>query len=213
MLHGVVLANVCHLLSVLVLYQLALAVVPASNRRNKIYALIAACVHIFAPAGICLVAPYTEAPFSFLNFLGHLLYVYSWCRTEACQHGIVQDLALVGAGLCFGIAATVRGNGLLSGILFFVDLVLWLGVRFEEVFNVRVVNLGTLPLSTQAHMKGIGGRRIPATIFAGLILAIGFATPQYLAWAEYCASNVLVDRPWCHKIPPSIYSWVQSHYW
>lgn len=201
------------MLSVLILYQLGLAVVHDSKKRKPNFAFIAAALHIIAPAGIFLVAPYTEAPFSLLNFLGHLLYVYSWSNAEAREYGLAHDLALITSGLCFGLSATVRGNGLLSGILPFIDVVVWFGAKVERAFHVRVLNLGRLSPGLQAHIKAIGSRRIPATIIAGLFAALGFATPQYLAFQDFCAPGLKEKRPWCQKLPPSIYSWVQNHYW
>jgi phosphatidylinositol glycan class V len=210
-IHGVIVANVSHLLSVLILYQLVLAVLHNSRLEKPKYAFITSVLQVFAPAGVFLLAPYTEAPFSFLNFLGQLLYVYSWIVGPQ-EYGLSHDVALVASGVLFGVAATVRGNGLLSGLLFFVDAVIWFGSKVEKTLGVRILNLGGLSRIVQAEMRTIDVRRIPATIIAGVCVGIGFATPQYLAYREFCTSD-LESRPWCSKFPPSIYSFVQEHYW
>ncbi len=195
------------------LYQLVLALPLRYTASKTSLAFIAAALHITAPAGIFLVAPYTEAPFSLLNFAGQLFYIYSWDNTRSRAHSLAQDLYLVLCGVCFGLAATVRGNGLLSGLILLFDAVLWLALQVETRLGIHTLNVGSLPLAVQAELRSFRSRRLPATIIAGIFVAVGFATPQVIAYQEFCAAGDGHTRPWCHKIPPSIYSWVQSHYW
>ncbi|MCJ1301838.1 ER membrane glycoprotein subunit of the GPI transamidase complex-like protein [Hypocenomyce scalaris] len=91
----------------------------------------------------------------------------------------------------------VRSNGLLSGLIFAYDAT-W--------------RLGTLYLSAQPFGKLLG---VVPTLVAGSLIAVGFVVPQYVAWLEYCTDNSAAEtlRPWCKKRVPSIYAWVQSHYW
>jgi phosphatidylinositol glycan class V len=196
-----------------VLYQIALALPLGPKERKASLAFIAAALHIIAPAGIFLVAPYTEAPFSLLNFAGQLFYIYSWSNASPQQHGLAQDIYLLLCGVCFGLAATVRGNGLLSGIILFYDAALWFTLQAEALLGIRVLNTRRVPLALQAQSKMFGYRRLPANILAGLFVAVGFVAPQLIAYQEYCAGALVDKRPWCHKFPPSIYSWVQIHYW
>jgi phosphatidylinositol glycan class V len=86
-------------------------------------------------------------------------------------------------------------------------------LRIEALSHIRVLNLGILPPALQAGMRSFNTRRLPATIIAGLLVALGFAIPQFIAYREFCSASDVDKRPWCHKLPPSIYSWVQSHYW
>jgi phosphatidylinositol glycan class V len=44
-----------------------------------------------------------------------------------------------------------------------------------------------------------------------MLVGIGFAAPQVVAYIEYCTGGK--SRPWCTRLIPSIYSWVQDHYW
>ncbi|QIW98711.1 hypothetical protein AMS68_004229 [Peltaster fructicola] len=97
------------------------------------------------------------------------------------------------AGALFGLATAIRGNGLLSGIIFAWDA---LGPVFSILFGDRA--LATL-------------RRLSMTVLAGLLVAAGYAIPQYIAYREYC--NADLQRPWCSRLPPSIYGFVQEHYW
>lgn len=45
----------------------------------------------------------------------------------------------------------------------------------------------------------------------GLIIGLGIAAPQVIAWKDYCTEGN--NRPWCSNTIPSIYLWVQDYYW
>lgn len=86
---------------------------------------------------------------------------------------------------------------MLNGLIYLYDIALVLPslLRFDFDFNIF--------------------RTIAMTLAAGTLVAIGFIGPQPLAYREYCVKgdDSLEIRPWCDKFFPSIYSWVQSHYW
>ncbi|KAK3709733.1 ER membrane glycoprotein subunit of the GPI transamidase complex-like protein [Vermiconidia calcicola] len=194
-LAGVLISHVSHLLAVTVLYRLALNVVPGTDATRRHVAFIASCLHIISPAGIFLSAPYGESTFAFLNFAGMLSYILAVRQRHSNSHrstsnGISYVLA---AGAFFGAAATIRSNGLLSGLIFAWDAI--------EAF-IR-------PLNTMRDARSMA--RFSATILAGMLVAVGFAAPQVVAYTEYCTGGN--TRPWCSHIPPSIYTWVQGHYW
>lgn len=89
----------------------------------------------------------------------------------------------------------IRGNGLLSGLVFAWDALTMLP-RLHHIIRNRDKEELT---------------RLSATVAAGTMMAIAFAAPQMLAYREYCTADT--TRPWCSSIPPSIYSFVQAHYW
>lgn len=209
--HGIILANVSHLLSVFVLYRLALALPLGKKGNTSSSAFMAATLHILSPAGLFLSAPYGESTFSLLSFLGQLLYVSSYSNSST-SHNIQNDIFLVLAGICFCISSTVRGNGLLSGILPLHDACLWACMVLDRI-GIPILSINIIPAIFRDAMHDFPSRRMPATIVTGLLVGIGFATPQYVAWEDYCSAGVANKRPWCDRIPPSIFSWVQKEYW
>ncbi|GAP86846.1 putative GPI mannosyltransferase 2 [Rosellinia necatrix] len=181
---GIFVASASHLLSALVLYKLGLAV-----SRNPRLSLVAAVLHVLSPAGLFLSAPYSEAPYALLSFVGHLFFakaVVDDGRTLA------HDVSLVASGLWFALAVNFRSNGIFSGILFAAELL-------REMARPPTAN---------------SVRRRLALLAGGSALAVGFVTPQFVAYRTYCYDVVSSDsRPWCSKLFPSIYTFVQERYW
>lgn len=137
-------------------------------------------------------APYAESPFALLQISGYYFYVRSRDHWTA-GGSVLGNVECVLSGLLFGLSATLRSNGLLNGILF-----AWDAVEYSiELLSHR--------LAFDALQKLI------AVVGAGLFIINGMALPQYLAYQEYCSGTMA--RPWCNNTVPSIYGWVQSHYW
>lgn len=176
-------AHISHLLSVIVLYHLTLTVFAGAVGT----AFTAAVLHILSPAGLFLSAPYAESSCAFLTFAGCLLFAKSLGPSSA-----TKDLQILASGLVLGLATTFRSNGLLNGILL-----------LEEAFR-------TLHSLTQSFQPG-ALRRLFATGLGGLAVAVGFLFPQYIAYSEYCGQGM--GRPWCERTFPSVYVFVQAHYW
>ena len=100
------------------------------------------------------------------------------------------------AGLSFGVATMLRSNGLLSGLLFLFEL-------FREISEAR-------------HTSNLNSKmsRLGALIGGGVVMAICATVPQFLAYLTYCVNvEIPFRRAWCLRSVPSIYAWVQSHYW
>ncbi|KAG0648638.1 Glycosylphosphatidylinositol-anchor biosynthesis 18 [Hyphodiscus hymeniophilus] len=191
---GIAIAHVAHLLSVFVIFALGATVFP--NHPSKLaLSLSAALLHTVFPAGLFLSAPYAESSCALLSFSGVLLFAKSF--TPKGQSTSWHDLLLILSGLIFGIATTFRSNGILNGLLL-----------LEEAFRVLLSLKDGFRLTTL--------RRLLATGLGGLIVGAGFVMPQYIAWSEYCAdanADTTTLRPWCQKTIPSVYSFVQEHYW
>ena len=157
--------------------------------------LLAAFLHIICPAGVFLSAPYSESLFSAWNNLGFCLYVRA-IMEESSGLSMRRAMLIVGSGLCIGLAALTRSNGLLGGLVFLMDAVL----------TARTILL--------QGSSGALVSKLFALLCGGSLIALGFAVPQVVAYAEYCVNTNVVDlRPWCRRLPPSIYIWVQDRYW
>jgi phosphatidylinositol glycan class V len=191
---GIVMSNVCHLLSVVVLYQL-LTITVGSRLRHQI-AFIGAALHVMTSASLFLSAPYTEAPFSLLNLTGMFLYARSRAIAQTRPSSVHEDACKLGSGMMFAFGTLMRSNGLLSGLILLYDV-----ARY-------------LPRVAQMQLTVHDARKIAVTCTSGVIVALGYTWPQYLAYNEFCTEDYALDGPpWCTHTVPSVYSWVQSHYW
>ncbi|KAK8068669.1 GPI mannosyltransferase 2 [Apiospora phragmitis] len=186
---GICIAHASHLLSVLVLYRLGLRI-----WKDPKTSLVAALLHIVSPAGIFLSAPYQESPFALLSFLGYLLLAHG-CLGHS--RSIRKDAAIVSSGIVFGLATLFRSNGLLSGVSF------------------AVFALAELHRLATTSMCMVNVRRLAALGVGGISVAMGSLVPQTLAYQKFCteSSGAATIRPWCQKILPSIYTFVQEKYW
>ncbi|THW94936.1 mannosyltransferase [Aureobasidium pullulans] len=171
---GVIISHVAHLSSVIILYGLVHHLPIMDRKQRRKVAFVAASLHIFSTAGLFLSAPYSESLFSMLNFLGVLLHARIPWEMPLEKYGPFYLLSLLLSGACFGLATTVRSNGLFSGLVYFHHVYM--------LFHSRI-NLRTIVT----------------------IVVIGISAAMILS-----ASKL---RPWCTRTLPSIYSWVQEHYW
>lgn len=187
---AVFIAHIAHLLAVLTLFHLTLVIFPRSSTSG--FALSAGILHILSPAGLFLSAPYAESSCAFLSFLGSLLFTKS--RPQSGTAIITQDILLLLSGVVFGAATALRSNGILNGLLL-----------LEEALRT---------LHDLTH--GLNVTKLRRLIFAGLggiCVGMGFLLPQYIAYIEYCATSHTLSRQWCDRLLPSIYVFVQDHYW
>lgn len=98
---------------------------------------------------------------------------------------------MLAAGVLFGLATTVRTNGLLYGIIF-----------LEEALRVL--------FSVKDGLTLTAIRRLAATGAAGLCTAFGFLLPQYIAYQDLCGTT---SAAWCSRSFPSVYTYIQAQYW
>jgi len=186
---AIVIAHTAHLLSVLVLFSLTSVVFAQSSAW---LAFTTASLHIISPAGLFLSAPYAESSCALLSFVGCFLFTKSLGSHGA---GLVSnDILVLLSGISFGIATTFRSNGILNGLLL-----------LEEAFRTL------WSLKTNFQISSI--RRLITTGLGGICVAVGFLLPQYIAYTEYCGDSETDTRVWCKNTLPSIYTFVQDHYW
>ncbi len=185
---GVGVAHVSHLLSVLVLYRLGKLV--WGDRR---LAFLAACLHIFSPAGLFLSTPYAESTFSLLSFVGYYVLALGFLAERPSLYANMLQLL---AGVIFGLATVFRSNGILNGLPFALEAIRE-GLRFlqcpKQTTFQRLVFLG----------------------LGGLCVAAGSILPQLVAYQRFCTGGGPdADlRAWCTRPFPSIYAFVQKFYW
>lgn len=186
-------SHLSHFLSVLALYALTKTIFGAETHTQRAFCLVSAALHIISPAGAFLSAPYGEPLSSFLNLTGFYLYL-SAILNEDTGRQITRDAKFLAAAVLFALATTVRSNGILSGCLFAYDAVLGFARVVTRGFSLETV------------------RRLFVIVLGGSIVALGMVGTQYVAFTTYC-TDPDSSRPWCKQLIPSIYGWVQAHYW
>ena len=126
---------------------------------------------------------------------GMLCYAESKVSANPSSINAREVAFTLSSGFFFAVATTVRSNGLLSGLIFLYDVARYLPQLLSMRLSVHDVC------------------RIIVTCVSGVLIAISFIGPQYLAYKDFCIVSNSMVRPWCEKKIPSIYSWVQSYYW
>ncbi|KAE8372897.1 GPI mannosyltransferase 2 [Aspergillus bertholletiae] len=190
---AIALSHMAHYLSVLALYRLSINIFGHGTTSGKLISFLSAALHIICPAGAFLSAPYGESLFSFLNITGYYLYSSSLHDANSGQQAPSGAKLLLAAAL-FSIATAVRSNGILSGALFAYDAVLLLRKMVSQS-----ISWGNL-------------LRLGVTVVGGCVIALGLVVPQWIAYMAFCTPDESL-RPWCEQLIPSIYGWVQVHYW
>lgn len=191
---GITISTLCHLFSVLILYRLVGLLIGARRQESRV-PFVASVLHTLTPASLFISAPYSESLFSLLNFAGMLCYTQSKITARGTSISSQEVAYRLSSGVLFALATIIRSNGLLSGLILLYDVVLHLS---------RI-------LSIRPGVQRVC--RVAVTCISGSLIAIAYIGPQYLAYAKFCSTEDSVTRPWCERTIPSIYSWVQSHYW
>ncbi|SPO04794.1 related to GPI mannosyltransferase 2 [Cephalotrichum gorgonifer] len=190
-------ATASHLIAVLLLHALTRRLLP----RRRGLALTAGLLHVVSPAGLFLSAPYAESLCACLSFGGYLVYLSP--ELVPAPAPLRRPLSLVLSGALFGLATTCRTNGILSGLVFAVELISTL----QGLWAGRTAG-SALPRAWRALPV------LVPTILGGILVALGSVVPQAAAYLRYCSgSSGSSVRPWCQELVPSIYNFVQAHYW
>ena len=201
---GSLVAHACHLLSVLVLYQLTLSLSSSvTTKRSSAFAFMSANLHIISPAGLFLSAPYAESSFALVNFTGFYLYSQSF-QSHKLDKALLSNCLLLLSGITFGVASMLRGNGLFSGVVYVYDAI---EIMWTAVWKIQTFETGFELVSIFQRLIIIG--------FTGVLMACIACVPQYIAYSELClkVSSNLGKRKWCDATVPSVYAWVQKEYW
>lgn len=192
---GVLLSHITHWLAVVQLLALTTVLVGGNKNTHSSTPFCAAALHIFSPAGIFLSAPSTESPFAFLSISGFLGFVYGVQRFNNSRVS-AGCMSMIGAGFAFGAATVIRSNGILAGIPYLIDAITTSFAILSQGFSLTRCS------------------RLSSIVAGGLLVACGVILPHILGYRDYCnGQNPGERRPWCEWTIPSIFTWVQSHYW
>ncbi len=203
---GIIVANLSHFLSAIALYRLGLLVWRGHPAQGPALSLVAAILHVISPAGLFLTAPYAESSCALLTFTGYLLYARS-CLAS-CSSAAARDGYVILAGVSFGLATAFRSNAILNGIPFAWEVLQLLPRLASGVFGRG----GERP-AADSIVNAV--RRLVALGVGGVAVAAGSVIPQAVAYQRFCADPLGAEprRPWCQGYLPSIYTFVQGHYW
>ncbi|RKF72407.1 GPI mannosyltransferase 2 [Golovinomyces cichoracearum] len=184
---GILIAHIFHFFSVITLFYLTATIFTEEGLQ---FSFNSACLHIISPAGIFLSAPYAESSCAFFSFAGCLIFTKSFF----VKGDLRRDFLVLISGVFFGVTTVFRSNGVLNGLLLLEEAIrtLW---DLKKKFQI------------------IALRHLLITSTAGLLVACGSLLPQYFAYNEYCRVDLALRREWCMKAFPSIYTFVQEHYW
>ncbi|KAK0640994.1 hypothetical protein B0T16DRAFT_205763 [Cercophora newfieldiana] len=210
---GILVANAFHLLSVVVLFRLSL-LVWRNHPQRVLASLLSAALHVVSPAGLFLSSPFAESSCALFSFIGYLLYARSCLSAKP----ISQDGFLVLAGSSFGIATAFRSNGILNGIPFAWEVLQVLPRLAADLISTSGSGRGQMRTRQKGPRSTVNAvRRLLALGVGGLAVAAGSLVPQAVAYQRFCSgasgSTEMPRRPWCQGYVPSIYTFVQRHYW
>jgi Gpi18-like mannosyltransferase len=192
---GVLLSHTAHWLAAVQLWFLTRRLVDGGKNPNSLVPFRAAALHIISPAGAFLSAPYAESLFAFLSISGFLGYVYAVHYFNHAR-AFTASVLMVVAGVPFGLATIVRGNGILAGVTYLLEAIATAYALLTQDFTLSRL------------------LRLSSVVAGGLLIAVGMMIPQSLAYMEYCLGRAPeARRSWCNGTIPSIFTWVQSHYW
>jgi GPI mannosyltransferase 2 len=192
---GLLIAHLSSWVSMVLIWSIAASLSRGENQTRAAVAFVAALLYIVSPAGVFVSAPYTESPFAAMNLLGVRLFLLGRDRS-ARGRTMAAALYTISGGLASCLATLLRSNGVLSGIPYAWDAV------------ARVLDLARRNRDPPQIM------RLVSLGLGGALIACGMILPQYKAYCEYCTGLQMEDvRPWCHAYLPSIFTFVQSHYW
>ncbi|EWC45205.1 hypothetical protein DRE_06093 [Drechslerella stenobrocha 248] len=196
---------VSHLVSAIVLFHLTTLLFQSAQLKGRkpgqdpvrLVAFVAASLHVLSPAGIFLIAPYNEAIFSALSFLGYWSYSSAIKSTAPDgKHSWKNEILLLSSAALFGVSSLFRSNGVINGVLF----------AFEFSQSLWRLISGINPSANLRLFVASGA--------AGALVGVPVLWRQYVGWLEYCSSETdSLSREWCSKSLPSVYNFVQSHYW
>ncbi|KAK9473634.1 GPI mannosyltransferase 2 [Dipodascopsis tothii] len=152
---AVLIAHIGHFLMVVLVYHLAGILAPRLRIpvvSRPAFQLVTACMAVLSPAGIFLSAGYSESTFAALSFAAMIL------RERRFP---------VLAGLLFGLSCSLRGNGILWGLIYLYDL--YVAMRSYSISGII------------------------SSVVGGSLIGFWFFSAQYMAYLEFCPGRPWCD--------------------
>ncbi|SMN21428.1 similar to Saccharomyces cerevisiae YBR004C GPI18 Functional ortholog of human PIG-V [Maudiozyma saulgeensis] len=202
---GIILENILHFSSVIVLYHLTYLVFSpklstAHNRYATQMAKWTAILQVFTGAGGFLLGIYSEPLSCLLSFVG--MTAREYCTKDVTYKYTFKNpfksfiLYTIISTLCFSIATWNRSNCILLGIFYVYDL-----LQLIKIKSYR--------------------RAIQFPLLSGLLMLISIVIQQYYIpykrfcpeRGEWCMTSFFPNSYLSFITRQSLYSYIQSHYW
>lgn len=137
--------------------------------------------------------------------------IFYCCSPASVFHSMAYTEAVFGLTTMLGIYLLYCHNSILSASLSFAASA---GIRSNGFVNLGFIlhhclkqGLAALPSSRLAAAGHCTKAAVPA-----VLVAAPYAAFQYFGYVRYCQQQQ-EPRPWCDATIPSLYGFVQSHYW
>lgn len=168
------------------------------NLSNSIsYSTLVSLLHAFSPSPSTQVVPYTEPFYALFSFAA--IYLQT-------QHAKESYMRKISSAILMALATSFRPIGIIQALQWLPD---WCHQLEKLVLKSPSKRTITLPAFLAHSFQ---------TLILGLITCSPFLYHQWTGYQHFClkplqSGDLLSVRPWCSDRIPSIYGFVQSHYW
>lgn len=188
---SVLLSNIFHFISLIILYYLTNEIYGNGNGNGKL-SYYSSLLMIISPAGIFLTTNYSENFSNLLILLTIFIYFKAINFNDVKQFSnksIRSKSLYVLSGIICSIGFTVRANSLFLGILYLLDL-------YHFLQNMK-----------RNRKQGI--IEIVYSLITGSLLFFTFLGTNLYHYMKFCPNR----GEWCNKMFPSLFQYAQDHYW
>ena len=169
--------------------------------KNREMAIVSSILFCINPATVFMSGAYTESMFACIQF-GAL---YSLEFGESAAYLLPSVL--------FGLGSAARSNGIISAGFIAHAIV----KKFTATIILKKKQLiGNYKLkSVLLYLLRLAIRTLVQVLFYNGLVVLPFILFQYYGYFTYCTlvERTAVQSPWCSKMFPFPYSYIQDHYW
>ncbi|KAJ5070543.1 gpi mannosyltransferase 2 [Anaeramoeba ignava] len=187
-LAGVLISNLSNILAAILMFKLTLHL-----SKNEKFSVISTLMFCLSPANIFMTVIYTESQFALFTFAGIYFLNTSEKNTGNSGRNFFRYLLSI---ICFMLSGATRSNGMINaGFILFDSLHRFKIARKITDFLVIIFQ----------------------SLFAVVLIMIPNIVYQFYAYKQFCLSEFIKNTTgvpsWCNNTIPSIYGYVQNHYW